>query len=390
MRVWVARLPGLYSIPLRVKDTGLMIDFGRPTPFFFYEQVLKAEECLTQRREEASVVFIPTSGDRWYTRDRVGEYMDAVYPDVWRNESVIKVWAPMVDDAGAGVYFPGSQPKAPFIPSGPGWDSSVFLVNNGLLEGSTRAAECVGTFRVGTDIVIPPYPKSPFDIVVPLAPNVTRRGRAPTLFFSGSIVADTAWSMEDGNARYALLLAARDDPSLDIVAESVMDFPARMRDAQFCLAPPGKGGGWGIRGYMAIAAGCIPVFVDVDRAHMFDEILDVTSFAIVLGLESVIAEPAGVGRVLRGVEVGDRERMRREVGCLRRVVLYEEEWVWRAVLEVVRARARARQRQRQRPRQRELELELEGDREDGGDGRREEGGGEGKLTPCELLAVLGR
>ncbi|KNC51272.1 uncharacterized protein AMSG_07275 [Thecamonas trahens ATCC 50062] len=327
-------LPGAYAISWRMGSFGRALDFGRPTPAAVYEQALAETQCLVDDAENADVVLIPSAGDRWYRRDDVLDFVATAYPRaIARCEAgdAALVWLPMVDDAGAAVYFGREAGASGRIPAAA--KVSVFLVNSGLEAGSYSPFS-QGAFRPGRDIVIPPYPKTEFAGIVPLPSTPV----SPKIFFSGSITSTATWPIARGNGRAAALAAVEragaDPADYAVHRKFVEGFDKKMREARTCLAPPGKSGGWGIRLAMAMAVGCVPVIVDDSRRHMFDEIWDYSGFAVHLTPAAAIDELIATVDALSDSDVA---RMREEVACARAVVTYEAS-VWARVKEVLVAR----------------------------------------------------
>jgi hypothetical protein len=69
-------------------------------------------------------------------------------------------------------------------------------------------------------------------------------------------------------------------PGYIISDQTTGDYQKKLASSVFCLAPSGKGGGWGMRFGSAVLTGCIPVIIMDNSTEVFAELLPYDKFSV--------------------------------------------------------------------------------------------------------------
>lgn len=201
-------------------------------------------------------------------------------------------------------------------------------------------------FLPGVDIVVPSYHwHEPVNKALRVL-NVSSPESLPPAgghfaFFAGSIRNDTnGFTIELGNTRLLLQSLFGNLPGYYIssyVPGGTTGLEAATRKARFCFGFPGVGGGWGVRGDVAIVSECVPVFVNSERALALEELLPYKSFALLISRPAI----ANLPERLSSVTDDEVRAMRRELSCLTRLFhwLNGDSAIVEAVLMILRDRA---------------------------------------------------
>jgi len=129
---------------------------------------------------------------------------------------------------------------------------------------------CSASYTQGKDIVVPDTFELDYKQAgLRLQAQQPDRPRPTLLFFAGHAT---------GPDRRALFAANLTGPGVRVVHGRVDDLAKEMADAQFCISAPGAG--FGSRGAIALAFGCLPVaFVD-DMAEPWEDVVDWPAFGV--------------------------------------------------------------------------------------------------------------
>lgn len=183
-------------------------------------------------------------------------------------------------------------------------------------------------FRRGIDVLLPPLQSraTGWDAVASPLFGGPAPERNVTLFWAGAV--SRLASHAERNMRAAVYDAFRDAPGMVLIDTSSTppaeagEYGALFARAKFCLAPAGKGGGWGRRATLAALHGCVPVLLQDATEDALGELVDWAAFSLRVDESDVASLPA----VLAAVTPRRLRSMQRELACA------VPRWLWSSVL----------------------------------------------------------
>ncbi|KAK3243345.1 hypothetical protein CYMTET_46992 [Cymbomonas tetramitiformis] len=314
-RVYVYELPPRFTTWVMGWSAGENGDFDRPIGHGILERFLNSRH-RTSNPEEADYFVVPVVGMRGIRRMAVMEYVRSQWPFWNRSTTPNHIWVG-TDDLGASNYFHPSLPPPPEFSN-----KSIFLQHLGLNVG-TKRENTVGCYLRNQDIVIPPL-----QIQAHTRPPSPHFSNGPPVkkdtffFFAGTIHHDRPGLMR--NVRLMVAQAHANRSGYLIQNGLVGDYTYEMARSVFCLAPPGKGGGWGMRFGEAVVAGCIPVLIQDNTTEVFEEILPYDRFTVRIP-EADIPQ---MHTILAGISNATIGSMQRELACV------YEHFLWSSVIGI--------------------------------------------------------
>lgn len=317
-KIYVPELPARYTQYQYAGGWWARQDTGRLIGMKFIESVLHSPH-RTLDAEAADLVLIPVAGGARVDRASAWEALD----ESLRGGKAPLVWAPMGNDAGAPGYrdlrpaFERLEKKQEdVIPEF--WKKAVLLTHNGIHAGKRRFGY-VGGHQTGKDVVVPPAaPEVPK--LRCAAPRAAKSDKgANLLFFSGTLVHDPNGSH---NLREELFDALKGEPDVFLwdLAKGAKPRQETEKRSIFCYGPPGKGGGWGNRAYIAMLNNCIPVVPMYENALALEELLDWSKFAVLVPE----GELKDLPKRLRAIGPEQLASMRKELFC----ACHRMQWRW--------------------------------------------------------------
>jgi hypothetical protein len=172
-------------------------------------------------------------------------------------------------------------------------------------------------FRRGIDVVVPPLQSWTTGFMPAQSPLLG--GPAPPrdtiLFWAGAVFRPRNGRPVPHNMRAAVYDAHKDVPGF-LLRDTATDgtaanYGAVFASSRFCLAPAGKGGGWGRRATLAALYGCIPLRIQDATADALDELLDWESFSVRIDEEDVLNLPA----ILEAIPAERVAAMQAQLAC---------------------------------------------------------------------------
>lgn len=260
--------------------------------------------------EQADLFLLPLEFDRRRVNAAVVVRMLAArWPFFNRSGGADHLWPPEVDDRGRDALLDPNEPLLARMLVAAHFDllnGTTFLKNPLYRPSNVR----------GRDYVIPAWNTD-------FCKAFTRRGGSLVgaersryhLLFAGTIYPEKDFAKANGNIRLIMQETFANVSAAYYVGPHIKDFADGMMRANFCLGMPGMGGGYGVRLDMAVAAGCVPVFTNPDRARRYEEIVPWDAVSLTL--------PLYIGRAdavqwIERVTPAQLARMQAELRCLRR------------------------------------------------------------------------
>ncbi|KAK3271821.1 hypothetical protein CYMTET_19853 [Cymbomonas tetramitiformis] len=298
--IYVYDLPPQHFSWQIARYMGMKGDFGRQIGYAFTDRLMSSA-YRTADASEADFFFVPCLGSRHHSRPSCMEYLRHHWTYWNASISPDHIWIG-ADDGGSRAYLHmHDAERADFN------KHSIFLQHFGGHYGSERVVS--GTFVPGVDINIPPLEASwvANDRYPPASPYFRPNGlpkddafedlsRNYTFFFAGAVIKDPRIR---NNVRWKVYNMSFADPGYVVVnsLENNLEYPKYLKmlaRSKFCLAPAGKGGGWGLRFVHAVLSGCVPVMSQVDFTEVFQELLPLKRFVVVLDEDTLGDLPAKV------------------------------------------------------------------------------------------------